>query len=187
MTCPRFLELHKELYGASTIELAMAAKALEMRLGVNSRCILLSEATFSDFTLAINLLTPSVVLEARDEIRTGRSVQLDWALNNLQFPGFGRKRFEQKVIDLTHELDNCGFDDEIHINTQSGSQWDSLKHVRSPAFFGMMYHRSDIVLSMHTKRTRCFIMVSSTKMRQSQAPTVFIVRKFFVILAVIRS
>src|SRR6186713_1946380 len=78
---------------------------------------------------AINLLTPEVVRAASFEIQTGRSVQLDWPLNNLEFPGFGRKKFAQKVIDNTPKLGDCGFDDEIHINTQSGSQWDSLKHV----------------------------------------------------------
>ena len=78
---------------------------------------------------AINLLTPEVVLAASREVQTGRSVQLDWPLHNLQFPGFGRKQFEHKLIDNTVSLGDCGFDDEIHINTQSGSQWDSLKHV----------------------------------------------------------
>ncbi|KIW75416.1 hypothetical protein Z517_10157 [Fonsecaea pedrosoi CBS 271.37] len=77
---------------------------------------------------AINLLTPEVVRAASLEIKTGRHVQLDWALENLEFPGFGRKPFEQKVIDLSKSLGAYGFDDEIHINTQSGSQWDSLKH-----------------------------------------------------------
>jgi hypothetical protein len=80
-------------------------------------------------TVAINLLTPAVVRAASQEITTGCHVQLDWALNNLEFPGFHRKPFEQKVIDLSHNLGAYGFDDEIHINTQSGSQWDSLKHV----------------------------------------------------------
>lgn len=85
--------------------------------------------TRSDRAVAINLLTPAVVRAASFEIRTGRHVQLDWALNNLEFPGFHRKPFEQKVIDLSKNLGAYGFDDEIHINTQSGSQWDSLKHV----------------------------------------------------------
>lgn len=81
--------------------------------------------------VAINLLTPAVVRAASQEIKTGCHVQLDWALNNLEFPGFHRKPFEQKVIDLSKNLGAYGFDDEIHINTQSGSQWDSLKHVRT--------------------------------------------------------
>ncbi|KAJ9640577.1 hypothetical protein H2204_003205 [Knufia peltigerae] len=76
---------------------------------------------------AINLLTPSVVKESSKEIRTGRHVQLDWPLNNQQFPGYDRKPFEHKVID--HKpLGICGFDDEVWMNTQSGSQWDGLKH-----------------------------------------------------------
>jgi hypothetical protein len=63
------------------------------------------------------------------EIRTGRHIQLDWPLHSLSYPGFGRKEFEHKVISLRDGLDTYGFDDELHINTQSGSQWDSLKHV----------------------------------------------------------
>jgi len=54
-------------------------------------------------------------------------VQLDWGLENVQFPGFGRKAFEQKVVDLAG-LGFAALDDEVYINTQSGSQWDSLKH-----------------------------------------------------------
>lgn len=38
----------------------------------------------------------------------------------------------QKVIDLAPS-GVVGFDDEIHINTQASSQWDSLKHVSQPA------------------------------------------------------
>ena len=83
----------------------------------------------SDSLKAINLLTPAVVRAASAEIKTGRHVQLDWALNNLQFPGWGRKPFEQKILDMLETSEIYGFDDEIHINTQSGSQWDSLKHV----------------------------------------------------------
>jgi hypothetical protein len=45
----------------------------------------------------------------------------------VQFPGFGRKEFNQKVVDLA-PLGFAALDDEIYINTQSGSQWDSLKH-----------------------------------------------------------
>jgi hypothetical protein len=69
-----------------------------------------------------------VVREASKEIKSGTHVQLDWALNNLEFPGFKRKEFEQKVIELDHS-GICGLDDELYINTQSSSQWDSLKHV----------------------------------------------------------
>ena len=46
----------------------------------------------------------------------------------MQFPGFGRKPFEQTKVDLLPLLDFKAMDDELYINTQSGSQWDSLKH-----------------------------------------------------------
>lgn len=75
----------------------------------------------------LNLLTPDVVKAASREISTGESIQLDWPLDNVQFPGFGRKQFSQKVIDKASR-GLSALDDEIHINTQSGSQWDSLKH-----------------------------------------------------------
>lgn len=46
----------------------------------------------------------------------------------MQFPGFSRKAFSQTKIDLSPILDLKAMDDELYINTQSGSQWDSLKH-----------------------------------------------------------
>ncbi|GAB7349369.1 hypothetical protein MBLNU459_g8495t1 [Dothideomycetes sp. NU459] len=75
----------------------------------------------------LNLLTPDVIRTASKEIKTGETIQLDWRLNNVQFPGFGRKEFSQTVIDLK-SLGFSALDDELYINTQSGSQWDSLKH-----------------------------------------------------------
>ncbi|KAJ0418827.1 hypothetical protein BJY00DRAFT_287107 [Aspergillus carlsbadensis] len=77
---------------------------------------------------SINLLTPQVVLNARSEIRTGRHIQLDWPLDSVTYPSFGRKAFERRVVNLKESSGAVGFDDEIHINTQSGSQWDSLRH-----------------------------------------------------------
>nr|OQO26068.1 hypothetical protein B0A51_07000 [Rachicladosporium sp. CCFEE 5018] len=75
----------------------------------------------------LNLLTHDVVRRSSSEIRTGEHVQLDWCLENVQFPGFNRKQFEQKIVDMA-PLGFASLDDELHINTQSGSQWDSLKH-----------------------------------------------------------
>ncbi|KAF7197789.1 hypothetical protein HII31_00878 [Pseudocercospora fuligena] len=79
----------------------------------------------------LNLLTPEVIQHASKEIRTCQHIQLDWNLSeNVEFPGFGRKKLEQKVIDArkTTKGKVIGFDDEISMNTQSGSQWDSFKH-----------------------------------------------------------
>jgi hypothetical protein len=65
------------------------------------------------------------------QVKTGRRVQLDWSLDNVNFPSIGRKTFEHKIVDLApHGF--TALDDEIHMNTQSGSQWDGLKHARSP-------------------------------------------------------
>lgn len=75
---------------------------------------------------SVNLLTQDVVKAASREISTGEHIQLDWSLDNVTYPGFGRKEFQQKIIDMGPAFAAC--DDELNINTQSGSQWDSLKH-----------------------------------------------------------
>jgi hypothetical protein len=69
-----------------------------------------------------------MVQTASREIQSGEHIQLDWPLHNVQFPGFGRKEFSQTKIDLNRLLNFKAMDDELYINTQSGSQWDSLKH-----------------------------------------------------------
>lgn len=79
----------------------------------------------------LNLLTSQVVREASQEIRSGQHVQLDWSLSeNIQFPGFGRKPFQQKILDSKAATKGAhiGLDDQLSFNTQGGSQWDSLKH-----------------------------------------------------------
>jgi hypothetical protein len=56
-------------------------------------------------------------------VKTGRRVQLDWSLDNVNFPSIGRKTFEHKIVDLApHGF--TALDDEIHMNTQSSSQWE---------------------------------------------------------------
>lgn len=79
----------------------------------------------------LNLLTPEVIQQASREIRTGKHVQLDWELStNVEFPGFGRKKLQHKVLDARKATKgkHVGFDDEVSMNTQSGSQWDGFKH-----------------------------------------------------------
>ncbi|KAL7918464.1 hypothetical protein ACQKWADRAFT_304106 [Trichoderma austrokoningii] len=75
----------------------------------------------------INLLNDETVKQATLEIQTGRHVQLDWPMNNVEFPGFGRIPIEHNVKEMEKE-GFLGLDDEIKINTQTSSQWDSLKH-----------------------------------------------------------
>ncbi|KAI7089324.1 hypothetical protein KC356_g2534 [Hortaea werneckii] len=76
----------------------------------------------------LNLLTPDLVRQASQEIQKGIHVQLDWGLENVQFPGFKRRKFAHRVVDLYAKVGFVSLDDEVHFNTQSGSQWDSLKH-----------------------------------------------------------
>ncbi|KAF9056898.1 hypothetical protein BDP27DRAFT_627992 [Rhodocollybia butyracea] len=74
----------------------------------------------------INLLTEKVVKRAAsEEIRTGITVSLNWPLNFPSKPLFGRKNPE---INMIHKAPRVVRDDEIHINTQSGTQWDGLRH-----------------------------------------------------------
>jgi len=76
----------------------------------------------------LNLLTPEVILAAKDEIKKGISVSVNLPLNQLHKPGFNRLAFEHKYIDFKPLHGACVHDDEIRINTQSGSQWDGFKH-----------------------------------------------------------
>ena len=69
-----------------------------------------------------------MICQARNEIQTGTHVQLDWPLHNIEFPGFGRVPLQHTVKDLKDE-GFVAYDDVISINTQTSSQWDSLKHV----------------------------------------------------------
>jgi len=77
----------------------------------------------------VNLLTDTRVKQsAAAEIRTGKTVSLNWPLNFPDKPMFGRIPPEIKLIQKQKEGRNYSRDDEIHINTQSGTQWDGLRH-----------------------------------------------------------
>ncbi|KAF7298292.1 Serine/threonine protein kinase PRP4 [Mycena kentingensis (nom. inval.)] len=77
----------------------------------------------------INLLTDAVVQRsAAEQIRTGKTVSLNWPLNFPSKPMFGRLPPTINYIQKQKEGRNYSRDDEIHINTQSGSQWDGLRH-----------------------------------------------------------
>lgn len=78
----------------------------------------------------LNLLTPEVVANAGSEIKTGQSVALNWSLDRIHQPGFGRIALEHEIIDWKNQYGSemwC-FDDVVRINTQTGSQWDGLRH-----------------------------------------------------------
>ncbi|TVY36803.1 hypothetical protein LSUB1_G005673 [Lachnellula subtilissima] len=89
--------------------------------------------------LALNLLTPSTVLDARSEIKTGISVQLDWSLDNLGATISGRKNLEHSFIDYKALLNVYGHDDSVSFNTQCGSQWDGFGYYGDQAT-GLYYN-----------------------------------------------
>jgi len=71
----------------------------------------------------LNLLTPEVVLRAKEEIGTGQSVALNWGLHNLGEETFGRSILKHEFVNW-REKENFPFyswDDEISINTQTGT------------------------------------------------------------------
>ncbi|KII89473.1 hypothetical protein PLICRDRAFT_609462 [Plicaturopsis crispa FD-325 SS-3] len=82
----------------------------------------------------INLLTPELVKQAAtEEIQTGKTISLNWPINFPSKPMFSRKEPQHTII-AKRGLEAAGRDDELHINTQSGTQWDGLKH------FGILEH-----------------------------------------------
>ena len=76
----------------------------------------------------LNFLTDDNTKKAiEQEVKTGRRVQLDWSLDQMKFPGFGRDTSSHKLIDLSF-LGVTASDDTITFNTQQSSQWDGLRH-----------------------------------------------------------
>ena len=99
----------------------------------------------------LNFLTPERILAARQEIQRGVSVAINWSLDNCQTPHSHRKPPEHHIMRLP---DWVGHDDEISMNTQSGSQWDGLRHwAHQPT--GLFYNGvklEDISGSEHSTR-----------------------------------
>ncbi|KAJ5166884.1 uncharacterized protein N7482_005665 [Penicillium canariense] len=79
----------------------------------------------------LRILTPEIVADAaRTQIQTGERVCLNWNIENLSPPGFGRKPFEHRIKWVA---EGVAFDDEYHFNPQQSSQWDGLRHHNAPA------------------------------------------------------
>ncbi|KAF3934616.1 hypothetical protein ABW20_dc0101974 [Dactylellina cionopaga] len=78
-----------------------------------------------DYIGRLNLLTPTRVQAAAQEIKTGEMARLDLPLNVPEQPAFGREKFEHKIKTL---VENIAYDDLYTMNTQSGTQWDGFRH-----------------------------------------------------------
>ncbi|KAK6085131.1 major facilitator superfamily transporter [Seiridium cupressi] len=80
---------------------------------------------------ALNLLTPAVVAAAaREEIRTGDRVSLDWSLDKPSHPSFDRPPFGWELKNRTQPNGEPRTvnDDSLNFNTQCSSQWDGFRH-----------------------------------------------------------
>lgn len=102
----------------------------------------------------INLLTESVVLRAaKEQIKIGRTVSLNWPVHLPQEPFFRRKalthkpfgkggpaytaprdkyvasvKAKQPDVEVTDDTKVPVSDEHLELNTQSGSQWDGFRH-----------------------------------------------------------
>ncbi|KXJ87544.1 hypothetical protein Micbo1qcDRAFT_215975 [Microdochium bolleyi] len=78
----------------------------------------------------LNLLTPDTVLAAKDEIRTGKSVALNWGLDKLSQPTFGRSVLKHELVNWREKeaFPFWSWDDEISINTQTGNYYNGWHH-----------------------------------------------------------
>jgi hypothetical protein len=77
----------------------------------------------------LNLLTPERVRRAVQCVRRGEIFALNWDMSLPSPPLFGRGTFRHDVLWLRND---SGHDEELHgWNTQSSSQWDGFRHIRS--------------------------------------------------------
>ncbi|OQV00820.1 hypothetical protein CLAIMM_06268 [Cladophialophora immunda] len=76
----------------------------------------------------LNLLTPDTVQRAAAEVKSGRSASLDFPLDHFGERIGSRRQLEQNVIDYRSLAGMYVYDDELHFNTQSSSQWDGMTH-----------------------------------------------------------
>ncbi|EKM56138.1 uncharacterized protein PHACADRAFT_174309 [Phanerochaete carnosa HHB-10118-sp] len=72
----------------------------------------------------VNLLTEKVVAEAVKDVKLGKMICLNFPVNFPGKPCFKR----QPLIHNQWMLSDACNDDTIFINTQSGSQWDGMRH-----------------------------------------------------------
>jgi kynurenine formamidase len=73
----------------------------------------------------LNLLTPERLVEAAGLVRKGAAFALNLELELPDPPLFGRAATQHQVLGVG------GHDDVLTFNTQSSSQWDGFRHVRS--------------------------------------------------------
>ena len=89
-----------------------------------------------DELATLNPLTPKTVPAVKPEIQHGISVAINWSFNNYQTPHSSRRPQSHKIMTLKEvqgeEFARIGHDDEVSMNTESGSQWDGFREFQSP-------------------------------------------------------
>ncbi|KAG8698347.1 hypothetical protein FRC08_005987 [Ceratobasidium sp. 394] len=73
----------------------------------------------------VNNITPETILAASKEVKQGLSIPLNWSVDQPKYPFYERSGFHQEIVPKHPRTVN---DDVVHFNTQSSSQWDSLRH-----------------------------------------------------------
>jgi hypothetical protein len=71
-------------------------------------------------------LTPARVAAASKEIKNGKIVPLNLPLDVPKVPAFNRQPFKHEIKALAP---GAAYDDIYTLNTQSGTQWDGLRHI----------------------------------------------------------
>jgi len=117
----------------------------------------------------LNLLTAERVVEAAGLVRKGAVFALNWEMELPDPPLFNRPAFEHHVNWLANEV---GHDDELGgWNTQSSSQWDGFRHIRS-AVHGFYNGVADEEHGIHHWARRGLagraVLVDIGRFRQSQ-------------------
>ncbi|TVY47917.1 hypothetical protein LOCC1_G001623 [Lachnellula occidentalis] len=79
-----------------------------------------------DYLGRVNLLTPARVAAAAKEIKSGQIVPLNLPLGIPEVPAFSRQQFKHEIKELAP---GACYDDIYTMNTQSGTQWDGLRHM----------------------------------------------------------
>ncbi|KAH7259163.1 uncharacterized protein BKA55DRAFT_735976 [Fusarium redolens] len=98
----------------------------------------------------LNYLTDEVVGQAaRENIKTGTRLSLNWSMMGASYPKFARKNLDLKLINkapLKH-----AHDDEWRFNSQCSSQWDGFRHYayQSEALYYMGRKAEDFAASDH--------------------------------------
>ncbi|KAF9473392.1 hypothetical protein BDN70DRAFT_867431 [Pholiota conissans] len=89
----------------------------------------ISNSPIKDELGSLNLLTSSRILCAsQTEIQHGKLCSLNWELHKPFPAGYKRNGLEHNVFRMPEIKGSYVMDDEIHMNTQCGSQWDGFRH-----------------------------------------------------------